>query len=187
MNQDGRTLSTDAQDRLDEYLDAVDRVLADTGVSRSERRSICDEVEAQACEMAWQRATGEPSAVDMDAVLAEMDAPQAYGDAGPASAPRGATQGLDAGRKVHPFALWALLLPATAVLLVSTLLCPRGEVPTFVCFGVIALASVLFSVLAVRDIRREPGRYSGTGLALAGALALPLDRAHGHRAQRPGG
>ena len=78
-------------------------------------------------------------------------------------------------RKVHPFALWAfLLLPASLVMLF--LIDPRqgGEVAGSIYFGAVALVSIVFATLAIRDIRREPDRFFGTALALFGALAIPL-------------
>lgn len=178
MSHEGRALSTDVQDRLDEYLDAVDRVLADGGVPRSERRSVCDELEAQACEMAWQRAEDDPSVLDMDAVLTEMDDPEAYRESGPAADTPGGPPSPGTERKVHPFALWAVLLPAGGVLLVFTPLGPHGEAPASVWFGVIALLSVVLAVLAIREIRANPARYYGTFLALLGAFAFPLVLVH---------
>ena len=111
MDSPERMLDAEARARLDEHLDSVDRVLAESGVSRSDRRSICDEVEAQACEMAWARAEGEPTEQDMRAVLAELDAPEAYRQAAETNGQAYAARPLAAGLRLHPFALCALLVP----------------------------------------------------------------------------
>ncbi len=174
MDNDQRVLRAEVQARLDEHLDSVERALTDAGVSRSERHTICDEVEAQACEMVWQRAEGEPTEQDMRAVLAELDDPEAYREAADPSGPASTARATVAGPKVHPFALWALLLPAATVLLVFSPLRPQGEVSTFIFFGVVTFVSIVFATLAIRDIRREPDRYFGIALALFGALAIPL-------------
>lgn len=73
-------LPHDAERRLDEHLDAIERVLSEGGMHRPERRSIVDEVEAQVREMLAERVGegGEPTLADMDTVLVEVDPPEAY-------------------------------------------------------------------------------------------------------------
>jgi len=171
MNESQPALNADARARLDEHLDSVERVLSDIGVSRSERRSICDEVESQACEMVWQRAEGEPTEPHMAAVLAELDSAEAYRETAEPSDELRAAHPPVTHPAIHKFALWAFLAPAGGVLLVFSPLRPPGEVPTFIWFGIV---SVVFAAMAIRDIRREPSRYFGTALALFGALAIPL-------------
>src|SRR3990170_3428982 len=78
MNAADQTLPPEARTLLNQHLDAVDRALADSGVPRSERRTICEEVESQACEMLRQRAPGEPTEQDVQAILAEMDDPESF-------------------------------------------------------------------------------------------------------------
>ena len=60
--------SAEARARLDEHLDSVERVLAETGVPRSDRRGIRDEVEAQACEIHLWTTCHSPPRVDVAAV-----------------------------------------------------------------------------------------------------------------------
>jgi hypothetical protein len=117
MNNAERVLHADVRERLDEHLDSVERVLAEAGVSRAERRSICDEVETQACEMVWQRSEGEPTEQQIRAVLAELDDPEAYREAADPSEQVHTAHRPVANSKVHSFALWALLLPAADVFL----------------------------------------------------------------------
>jgi len=78
MNDNERVLNADVRARLDEHLASVDRALSDAGVSSSDRRDVCDEVETHAREMVWQRAEGEPTEEDMTTVLAELDDPEDY-------------------------------------------------------------------------------------------------------------
>ena len=78
MSDTDQDLSADVRTRLDEHLASVDWALSEAGVSGSDRRDICREVEAQACEMVWQRAEGEPTEEDMTTVLAELDDPEDY-------------------------------------------------------------------------------------------------------------
>lgn len=174
MSAADRGLSDAARTLLDRHLDAVERVLDEAGVSRSERRAICDEVETQACEMAWRRAEGEPTEQHIKAVLAELDDPEAYRTAAEPAAPKTAARALEAGPQVHKFALWAFLLPPAEFVLLFTPFHPKGEGPTYVCFAVVSFVCIVFAALAIRDIRRQPDRYCGVALAVFGALAFPL-------------
>lgn len=117
MGSAERVLSAEARARLDEHLGSVDRVLAEAGVPASDRRSICDEVEAQACEMAWARAEGEPTEQHMRAVLAELDDPEAYRDAAEPGGQACAARPVAAGPSIHPYALCALVVPIAEVFL----------------------------------------------------------------------
>lgn len=73
--------------RIDEHLDAIDRILTDSGMTRSERRNITDDVESQILDMLGARSGDDPTLPDVEAILAELDPPEAYGaDAQGASA-----------------------------------------------------------------------------------------------------
>ncbi|MBN2217621.1 MAG: hypothetical protein JW719_09625, partial [Pirellulales bacterium] len=124
-NPPDRSLDTAAQQRLDEYLDAVEQALVESGTSRTERRAVCDEIEAQAREMAFARAADQPTAQDMAAVLAELDDPEAYrasGEPADGSSTAGSTTG---DSKIHPFALSAFIIPFVVVALIFVPF-PRG-------------------------------------------------------------
>ncbi len=71
-------LNPDVRGRIDAHLDAIDAALSAAGMSRSERRSITDDVEAQVLEMLSSRAGPSPTLADAEAVLAELDSPEAY-------------------------------------------------------------------------------------------------------------
>lgn len=165
-------LDAGARDRLDEYLDAIEQALADAGVPRSERRTVCDEVEAQACEMARGRMPGTVTADLMAEVIRELDPPDAYAAEG-AAAPRDVREPAADQPRMHPFALVSILLPVVFVLLMLTPFGPRGEVDGLLFLGVVAVAAGGFAAAAVREIRRQPARFHGLALAVAGLLALP--------------
>lgn len=74
--------NSDVQQRIDQYLDAIDRTLAGEGLSRTERRHVTDDVENQVRDMLAERAGGAATVADIDAVLAELDAPEAYAQGG---------------------------------------------------------------------------------------------------------
>ncbi len=71
-------LNRDVRGRIDAHLDAIDVALSAAGMSRNERRSITDDVEAQVLEMLSSRAGQAPTLADVEAVLAELDPPEAY-------------------------------------------------------------------------------------------------------------
>jgi len=173
VNTPKRILGDAARARLDEYLDAVEQALTDSGMSRAERRTICDEIESQAREMVFQRAQREPTEQDISAVLAELDDPEAYRDvAEPAGQAPAAGRSTDEPR-VHPFALWAFVIPFVVVFLIFVPF-PRGEKETFIWWGVVSFLCVVLAVMAIRDIHRRPDRYRGVGLAVFGMLGIPL-------------
>ena len=104
---------------IDDHLDAIDDVLRNGGLSRSERQNILDDVEAQVHEMLVDRAPGEPRFEDARAVLAEMDSPESYGDedrAAPTVAPEKKEGQFASGRLALRLSVGSLL---AALLLVG--------------------------------------------------------------------
>lgn len=77
MSQAIPNLPDEVRRRIDDHLDAIERVLLAGGVSRGERRGIVDEVEAQIYEMLSERSALEPVAA-VNEILARLDPPQAY-------------------------------------------------------------------------------------------------------------
>ncbi|MCL2647599.1 MAG: hypothetical protein FWD61_11430 [Phycisphaerales bacterium] len=87
------TLSEEARRRLDAHLDAVEQALATAGNSREQRRAVVDDLESQINEMLAARSDaegggGSPTLADVEAVLAQVDPPAAYGNAAGPSEPR---------------------------------------------------------------------------------------------------
>lgn len=78
MMDETNELDPDVRRRIDAHLSAIDRVLIAAGMSGSERRSIANDVEAQVLEMLSSRAGLSPTLADVEAVLAELDQPEAY-------------------------------------------------------------------------------------------------------------
>ncbi len=79
------SLNAEVRARLDAHLDAVERALAAGGSSREQRRGVVDDLEAQILDMLAGRSEM-PSNTDLEAVLATLDPPLAYGDARPSPA-----------------------------------------------------------------------------------------------------
>ena len=76
------TIALDAEVRakLDVHLDAVERALIAAGSSRERRRGVVDDLEAQITDMLAAKSET-PTIADLDAVLATLDPPAAYGQA----------------------------------------------------------------------------------------------------------
>jgi hypothetical protein len=76
------SINAAAQQCIDEHLDAIDDALRQTGMSRSERQSVLDDVQTQILEMLAARCEGTPTEQDVVAVLAELDPPESFLDIG---------------------------------------------------------------------------------------------------------
>jgi hypothetical protein len=85
MSQAAPNLPNDARQRIDDHLDAIERVLIRGNISRAERRSIVDEVESQIYDMLAARPDQEPVAA-VGEVLSSLDAPDAYAPGAEATA-----------------------------------------------------------------------------------------------------
>jgi hypothetical protein len=82
-------LAVEVRRRLSDHLDAVEKVLIDTGRTREQRRAVVDDLESQIIEMLAAR-TANPVLVDIEAVLSEIDPPSVYAE--PGFVPGGITQ-----------------------------------------------------------------------------------------------
>lgn len=72
----------EVQRRIDAHLDAIDRVLADSGLPSHDRVAIVGEVEHQVRDTLADRCPGDaaPSIAEVEAVLSELDPPESYAD-----------------------------------------------------------------------------------------------------------
>jgi hypothetical protein len=75
-------LDEDARRQIDEHLDSIEEVLRSTGMTRSERQNILDDVETQIVEMLTARTQETPTVEDAKAVIAELDPPESYAPEG---------------------------------------------------------------------------------------------------------
>jgi hypothetical protein len=178
---------TDVHRRIDQHLDAVDAALQRSGLGRAERRQIVDDLEAQIQEMLASRAGPGATLADLEAVLAELDPPEAYAEAPhvagerdeiPSEPPRLCRRAL---RSVllTPLALIGL----GVVLLVARHFAMRNAPGVQVGFGwltlffipaLVAIGTTALGLKALSEIRASRGRLCGLPLALTGALLWPL-------------
>lgn len=169
MNTFSNVMPADARKLLDDHLDAVERVLAESGMSRLERRVVCDEVETQAGEMAIARANGEITCHIMQSVISELDPPAGYRQ--PAEPAPSHPALSPPPQKLSSFAIGSVIVPIIATML---LLSSDGALGVIGWVGGVAVISFLLSMIAIRDIRLSSGRTTGIGFAVFGMLAIPL-------------
>jgi hypothetical protein len=198
MSQAAPELPNDVRQRIDDYLDAVERVLIRGNVTRVERRSIVDEVESQIHEMLATRTDQEP-AVALAEVLSKLEPPEAYApDSGAApkadSAPA-AVAYVPSPRVVwrrwrewwspsesprfSPPALVAACWAGAAVFLFLAALSLRWPpallLLTLTLVGLPAPVGVtVLGFLAVRRIRRPGSKEHGLPLALIETFFFPI-------------
>lgn len=152
---------------LDEHLDAVERVLLDVGLSRTERQAICDAIQTQAADMLESRGIVAPTVEDARTVVAEMDPPGSYREsAAPAPTPAEPA-------RLHPAALWSVILPVAAFLLMFLPFGPKGEGAGLTFLATAALIAIALGVASIVAVRRRPRRWRGVVLAAIGICLLP--------------
>lgn len=184
MTNTAVNLEPDLQSMVDDRLDAIDRVLLRAGVSRSERRNIVEEVEAQVHEVLARKSGGEASRADVTSVLAALDPPEAYAPepyrhrvretvTTPAIRMRRPQPSLLALGSAAGAALCAFLTLILTVLIVQGGL---GELTLIGCALILpaALAVTACGVVAIVRIRRSEGWLFGLRAALFAALIFPL-------------
>lgn len=183
-------LPPDVQTRLDTHLDAIDQVLTDQGEDRSARRTITDEVESHIREQLAQRtAPNAPTVADLEAVLAEMDPPEAYGqgtdDRSPTrqqtdaatTAPgysRPAVRGLIIGFLGPFLASIFLLLGETSSSQPATVQSIVFGILGLGLFVVSVVTMVVLGIIALNRIKRSNGRLRGKGLAIFDIAFWPV-------------
>ena len=178
------TLESSLQALLDDRLDAIDRVLLRAGVSRGERRSIVEEVEAHVYEMLSRKTEGDPQRADVVSVLATLDPPEAYAPEPYRRRVRETAQPKPIVlRRPQPSLLalgsaaWAMI--CIFITMVLGYLMVEGEAGQLI----IILAAVLLpsalavtgcGIWAIVKIRKSEGWLFGLRAALIAALMLPI-------------
>jgi hypothetical protein len=178
------TLEPSLQGLLDDRLDAIDRVLLRAGVSRGERRSIVEEVEAHVYEMLSRKTEGDPQRAEVVSVLATLDPPEAYAPEPYRHRVREAAQPKAiVMRRPQPSLL--ALGSAAGALICAFIAMVLGYVMVEDGFGEVALllAAVFFpaalavtgcGILAIVRIRKSEGWLFGLRAGLLAALMFPL-------------
>jgi hypothetical protein len=195
MTDEPITLSNEVQARLDTHLDAIEQAMTQANASRSDRRNVVDEVEAQIRDMLAERCEGAATKADLEAVLAELDPPEAYGVEGAASdtTPSSSRNVNAASQDISHSAQSAGSAPSpttrlsrTAVIGFGALLLSMALIP---CVGIIetlspveltilALPAItvtpICGIIALVQIRVAKGQLYGAGLAVFDILLVPI-------------
>jgi hypothetical protein len=193
MNEETKDLGSELRRRIDAYLDAIDRVLSASGMNRSERRNITDDVETQIQEMLAARGGGAPTRADVEAVLAELDLPEAYASvraetSGPQRTTDVSSTALPLGprRFSRTAIVGALGAPLLLICFFLIFLARQVRAPgpawwqyvlmiTVLPVGLAApFGTTILGIISISQIRRSAGRLYGLGLALFDALLFPL-------------
>lgn len=201
MNNENKDSGSEIRRKIDAYLDAIDRALAAAGQNRTERRNITDDVETQIGEMLVKRAGDSPTVADVEAVLAELDPPEAYAtsDAAPSdettppppspspvvpAAPPRFSRTAIVGAAWAPFFLIAI--PGFCLTHVQVVVEPASPpsgpswvaIVAMVILGALGTTSpfgtTILGLISISQIRQSAGRFYGMALALFDALFYPL-------------
>jgi len=187
-------MSAAAQSIIDHHLDAIESSLRESGMTRSERSNILEDVENQIREMLEERTSGAPQENEVRAVIAELDAPESYLSPQDTETPRPALPetttpppspchlskcAVIGALWAIPFFVWALFLviPAEYV--------PIGMLGVFMTGSAWSakwllpavtapFVTTLLGIIAISQIRHSQGRLYGRGLAVGATLLFPL-------------
>jgi len=196
MTDEANHAGNEPRARIDAYLDAIDRVLTASGMSRAERRNVCDDVETQIQEMLARRAGDAPSVADVEAVLAKLDPPEAYaasrtesGESQPAASEVGPVLPARFSRTAIAGAVWAPLffIAFTTIYVARRVAVEPGSQPpgpawwqyvlmlTLLAAGLVApFGTTVLGIISIAQIRQSAGRLYGMALAVFDALLFPL-------------
>jgi hypothetical protein len=183
----------DVRKPIDAYLDAVDSALAAAGMSRTDRRNITDDVEAQILEMLAARAGDSPTEADVEVVLAELDPPEAYvADTAPSTPPDAVPPAAIEPRFSGTAIVGAAWAPCFFLVAVVYMMCFQVKAVegaaspglawwqyvlrfTLLLVGLTApFGTTILGIVAISQIRHSAGRLCGMGLAVFDALLFPL-------------
>jgi len=157
--------------RMQAYLRQVERALSAT--LPEERADILQDLQAHIYE-ALKARTAAPTVADVDAVLAEMPAPESYAESAsgmqaefPPEIPMAPAP--TAAPRLDGLAVVALVCPLTGVLLaIAALLVRTG---TLILVGyLLLLLGLIFGIVSLIRIGASRGRLTGLALAISGLI-----------------
>ena len=152
----------DVQSKIDGHLDAIDRVLAQCGIPRTERLAITNEVEHLIRESLARRDENQPTSADVDAVLMDLDPPESYGETKEDAKPKqGKIESLQGKSVAGHTSLW---LSVTNIALVIALIILSGlNEPLLTHSTLEALATIAMLLFVVALGCGIIGRRAGAG------------------------
>lgn len=165
-------LSPDARETLDRYLDQIDEALRQNGDNRSDRLAVCEEIESQVLETLIDRCDSGVDRSDVESVLAELDAPDAYRTIDHPNAQAAYALPPDGATTSNPswFAIVAFVIPILSVILVLVANITEGEAITTIT---LAQALAILIVWIGRESIRQSSLKADRRFAIAGLCMLP--------------
>jgi len=164
MTAEATSFPAEVQRRVNSHVEAVDRVLAESGVPASDRAAIVGEIELQVRDTLADRCPRgtAPSIADVEAVLTELDPPESYIDRDAAAVMAAPGSPSVAGRVSLGLTLVGFVLVITMVFTggIENALFPRAAAE------MMALAAIVIFPLAF--VCGLIGRRSTTGKLGAG-------------------
>ncbi|MEM7312034.1 MAG: hypothetical protein AAF497_02670 [Planctomycetota bacterium] len=169
MSDEKRILPDAWRDQIEAHLDAIERIMMQTNVSRSSRLSIVEMVEGQIEEMCTSRLTPESTDEDFRAIMAELDAPECYAGDGTASLET-TTEPAKPRVRFSKFAIVSVALPIAAAVFMGLGALTNSVlfIGLFWVFAVAALLSPALGWIALGKIDQSDGLLRGRNLALTG-------------------
>ena len=177
-------LDTAVQRCIDDHLDLIDEMLRGSGMSRSERQSILDDVQTQVLDMLAARTEGEPTVEDVRAVIAELDPPEYYAQENGVSAESSVKP--ETVRRISKLAVagvfWALFFVPSILLCLlfrstqAVVTMPEyAFIITVLSLGLTApLGTTALGLISISQIRHSGRPLYGLGLSVADALFGPF-------------
>lgn len=169
------------QHLIDLRLDSLDRILMDSGVSRSERAEIVQAVEDQIFEMLDQQGE-EVTRESVLQLLRSLDPPEAY--CGEEAVEKLVDRTRHSGRRNHlassqsqPSSSNNSVPPRHSGLAIAALVLALISIPTVIVFpvgGVFAFASFVCAIIALPGISASGGQLRGGWMAFFGCGMFTL-------------
>ena len=178
-------ISSEAQQCIDEHLDAIDDALRSNGIARSERQNVLDDVQTQILEMLADQCKGAPNPEDARALIAEMDPPESYASelADPRLNPEEAKQAMAAkgssllDKLALALCVLGVFVPPTLWLYFSSQITdPNIHLSMGVFFFLFVACQFCAFILGLLTRTKPAGKAAAlaSGLLLAGTLIMAL-------------
>ena len=171
------SLDSAQQHLIDIRLDTLDRILIDSGVSRSRRSEIVQAIEEQIFEMLDQQGDGATRESVLQ-LLRSLDPPEAYysEDARTSIVDRSKSRCEAMGDRFVSVRQWQT--PAKhSGLAIASLVLAILSIPTILLFpigSILALGSLVCGIIALQAIADSHGRLHGRWMAIFGCVVFGL-------------
>ena len=167
------SLPQEVQCVVDAHVDAVEQVLQNTEVTRSERRTICDELEGHINELLTQRFGDAPTIPQAEELLLQLDPPHSWSGSGglPRTSATPARSALPLAAVATAVALFGVLLPFVYAEWRDN---DAGRMVAGIMAILITCLASALGIAAIRQLRSKGFEKRGYFLAFCAAVSLPM-------------